>query len=74
MVKHTKWTLFWTQTINLLQALTLRVCVPSLVLVETGQDKTGGHFQYCQDRDKTTCAWSHCLGHFEKNSGRDVTT
>ena len=43
----------------------LAVCVPALF--ETRQDKTGGHFQNCLDRDKTTYVWSCCSRKFRKN-------
>ena len=49
--------------------MVIKVCIPSLVLFETRQDKTEGHFPHWQDRDKTTYVWSHCLGIFGKKGG-----
>ena len=48
----------------------LEVCIPGLFL---RQDKTGGHFSNCRDRDTNTYVWSCYSGKFRKNLGRDGT-
>ena len=50
----------------------VRVCVPSLILFETIQDKTGGHFSNWRDRDKTACVSSSCSGNFREFNQKNL--
>ena len=51
--------------------LQLEVCIPGLVLNETRQDGTGGHFLNWRDHDSTEFFWSCFSGTSGKKMGKN---